>query len=97
MHCTIRFLPSGRSIEIDPDEMTLLEATRAVDLPIASACGENGACARCGVEIVEGAANLDLESERERSVKERNRIDADLRLACRVRPRGDLTIRAQYW
>jgi len=77
--------------------MTLLEATRQAGLPIASACGENGACARCGLEIVEGARNIAIESERERIIKERNRIDPTLRLACRVRPRGDLTVRATYW
>lgn len=93
----IRFLPSQRTIEISSEEMTLLEATRAVELPIASACGENGACARCGLEIIEGGEHLAVETERERLIKERNRIDPKLRLACRVRPRGDLTVRAPYW
>jgi len=97
MEYEIRFLPSGRTIEISSEEMTLLEATCAVDLPIASACGENGACARCGLEIVEGEENLAIETERERIIKERNRIDPKLRLACRVRPLGDLTVRAPYW
>ena len=97
MRCEIRFLPSGRSIDIEADEMTLLEATREVGLPIASACGENGACARCGLEIVEGIPNLELETERERLIKARNRIEPELRLACRVRPVGDVTVRAQYW
>jgi adenylate cyclase len=97
MQCEIRFLPSDQSIEIEVGEMTLLEATREVGLPIASACSENGACARCGLEIVEGATNLAGESDRERLIKERNRIDPELRLACRVRPRGDLTVRALYW
>jgi adenylate cyclase len=97
MKCKIRFQPSGRSLEIDAGEMTLLEATRAVGLPIASACGENGTCARCGLEILEGAKALEAETEREETIKERNRIDPALRLACRVRPRGDLTVRAPYW
>jgi adenylate cyclase len=97
MRCEIRFLPSDRSIEIPVDSMTLLEATREVGLPIASACGENGACARCGLQIVEGSTNLARETEREKLIKERNRIDPELRLACRVRPLGDLTVRASYW
>ena len=97
MSFEIRFLPSQRTIELASEEMTLLEATRAVELPIASACGENGACARCGLEIVEGLENLAIETERERMIKERNRIDPKLRLACRVRPQGDLTVRATYW
>ena len=66
MKCAIRFLPSGRSIDIEVEEMTLLEATRQVGLPIASACGENGACARCGLQIIEGAGSLAQETDRER-------------------------------
>jgi ferredoxin len=97
MPCEIRFLPSERSVHVDPDEMTLLEATRKAGLPIASACGENGACARCGLLIVEGADTLEPETEREQRMKERNRIDPDQRLACRIRPRGNLTVRAAYW
>lgn len=95
--CVIRFLPSERSLEIRSGEMTLLDAVKAAGLPIASACGSEGACARCGVEIVAGAADLEAESEREARIKARNRIDACQRLACRVRPTADLTVRASYW
>lgn len=95
--CVIRFLPSDHRVEIGAGEMTLLDATLAAGLPIASACGSEGACARCGLEIVEGEESLAPESERERRIKERNRIDPRHRLACRVRPAGDLTVRAGYW
>ena len=95
--CTIRFLPSDRRVEIGAGELTLLDATLAAGLPIASACGSEGACARCGLEIVAGAENLAPETERERRIKERNRIDPEQRLACRVRPESDLTVRASYW
>lgn len=96
-NCEIRFLPSGRTIRLSGEGTTLLEATRAAGLPIASACGENGACARCGLEIIAGADSLPGESDRERRIKSRNRIDPDLRLACRIRPVADLTVRARYW
>jgi len=97
MRVRIRFLPSERELEIESEEMTLLEATRAVDLPIASACGENGACARCGLEIVSGSDAIEPETQREETIKTRNRIAPELRLACRVRPSGDMTVRATYW
>ena len=97
MRCRVTFLPSEREIEIEAGEPTLLEATREAGLAIASACGENGACARCGLEIIAGADALEEETDREIRIKERNRIDADLRLACRVHPRGDVTVRARYW
>ncbi|MFO0691087.1 MAG: 2Fe-2S iron-sulfur cluster-binding protein [Myxococcota bacterium] len=95
--CVIRFLPSERQVEIEAGEMTLLDATLRAGLPIASACGSEGACARCGLEIVAGAESLEPESERERRIKARNRIDERQRLACRVRPTADLTVRASYW
>ena len=97
MECEIEFQPSSKRVRIAAGEMTLLEATRLAGLPIASACGENGACARCGLAILNGAENIEPETDREVLIKERNRIDADLRLACRVRPRGDLVVRATYW
>jgi len=93
----VRFLPSERTIEVEAGEMTLLEATREAGLPIASACGEFGACARCGLEILIGIETLEAETDREKRIKLRNRIDPNLRLACRVRPRDDLTVRASYW
>ncbi len=97
MSCRVRFQPSGRVLEFEAGEATLLELTRLAGLPIASACGANGACARCGLEILEGAEGVESSSERERRIKERNRIDARLRLACRVRPRRSLVVRAPYW
>jgi len=90
-------LTEEKELEIEAGETTLLEATRAVGLPIASACGENGACARCGLEILEGSDAIEAPSAREVRIKERNRIESHLRLACRVRPSGDVTVRAAYW
>jgi ferredoxin len=49
------------------------------------------------VEIVTGAELLPPETEHERAVKQRNRVPAEERLACRVSPRGDVCIRASYW
>ena len=97
MPCEILFLPSRRSITIESEEMTLLEATRAAGLPIASACGENGACARCGLEILAGANNLESETEREKRIKARNRIDPELRLSCQIQIVANLRVSAPYW
>ena len=97
MQCEIEFLPSARKVSIEVGHTTLLEATRRAGLPIASACGENGACARCGLEILAGEETLEPATEREQRIKQRNRIDPGLRLACRVHPRANLTVRASYW
>ena len=92
----IRFEPSRRSVRVDVGT-TLLEAARHAKLPIASACGSDGVCARCGLEILEGAETLPDETDAERVLKARNRVDGKLRLACRVRVNADITATAPYW
>ncbi len=96
MNVLIRFEPSRKSIEV-PAGTTLLEAARRAKLPVASACGADGICARCGLEILEGADTIPAQSERERDVKRRNRIDAALRLSCYIDIAGGMTVTAPYW
>lgn len=93
---TIRFEPSGREVSV-PTGTTLLEAAREAGLPVASACGEQFTCARCGMRVLAGNESLPVESNREIEIKARNRIDAELRLSCVVRVRRDLTVTAPYW
>ena len=94
MQAQIRFLPDGRSIEVDHGT-TVLEAARRAGLPMASACGARAICGRCGVYVV-GAA-LRPEDPLERDVKARNRVDPRQRLACCIPVAGDLEVRASYW
>ena len=54
-------------------------------------------CARCGLEILAGASSLPPETERERAIKARNRVDPKLRLACHVSVNSPLTATAPYW
>jgi ferredoxin len=96
MRVTVRFEPSGREVRVLRGT-TLLEAARSAGLPLASACGADGLCARCGLEILDGAAALDIESEDERRSKRRNRVDPRQRLACRVILSADARVRASYW
>lgn len=92
----VHFLPAGRSVRVERGA-TLHDAVLRAGLPIASACGATGICGRCAVLAVEGAAHLPPETPVEASVKARNRVDARCRLACRVRPSGDVTLTTSYW
>jgi ferredoxin len=92
----IRFEPSRKSVRV-PAGTSLLEAARRAGLPIASSCGADGVCGRCGLAILSGPTSTGVESERDREIKRRNRIDADLRLACRIAVSADLTVTAPYW
>lgn len=96
MTVLVRFEPSGRSIRV-PAGTSLIEAIDQVGLPLARACGSDGVCCRCGVKILESGEELPDESQQDIELKERNRIDPGLRLACRVRVEGPMAVRALYW
>ena len=89
----IRF-PGGKTLEVRRGAL-LIDAVREAGFPIASSCGDDLACARCGVRIIRGRVNR--EAPIERDAKARNRVDPDLRLACAVRVHDDLSITADYW
>jgi ferredoxin len=79
------------------DGVTLLAAAREAGLPIASACSGAALCARCGLSVLAGAESLDPAQPDEQRQKQRNRVPAEQRLACRARVHGDVTATAAYW
>jgi 2Fe-2S ferredoxin len=96
MEVEVRFQPSGARLRVRPGT-TLLEAARRAGLPMASSCGADGICGRCGVRVLAGAGTLSAEAANETEVKRRNRIDPELRLACRVGVHGPVEVTASYW
>jgi len=91
---SIRFRPDGREIAVRKGTL-LIDAVREAGLPIASPCGDDLICARCGIRVISG--RVTREAPIERRAKARNRIDPELRLACAVRVHDDLEITADYW
>jgi len=96
MDVEVRFQPSGRSLRVAPGT-TLLEAARSAGLPMASACGADGVCGRCSVELLEGAPNVSAQTPAETRVMRANRVAAEQRLACRARVAGPVEVTASYW
>jgi len=96
MDVQVRFPSQARSVCV-PAGTLLIDAVRAANLPIASACRSDGLCGRCGIAILAGGAALDAETPEETRTKQRNRIDPHLRLACRISVRTDLAVAAPYW
>jgi ferredoxin len=94
MSIRIRFEPSGRTVEVESGT-TLFDAVIAADLPIASSCGADGMCGRCGLRVMSGT--LPSASAREVRVSAANRLDGDLRLSCMVLVTEDLVVTADYW
>jgi 2Fe-2S ferredoxin len=96
MEVEVRFQPSGTRLRVESGT-TLLDAARRAGLPMASACGADGICGRCGVRVLAGDEALSPEGPGETEVKRRNRIEPELRLACRAAARGPVEVTASYW
>lgn len=96
MDVQVRFPAQGCSVRV-PSGTLLIDAVRAANLPIASACRGDGLCGRCGVAILAGHGDVAAETAEETRSKERNRIDPRLRLACQICVRADLSVTAPYW
>jgi uncharacterized 2Fe-2S/4Fe-4S cluster protein (DUF4445 family) len=92
----VRFQPSGLRLRVEAGTR-LLDAARRAGLPVASACGADGLCGRCGMRVLTGALHLSPEELGEAVAKRRNRIAPELRLACRAGVSGDVEVTAPYW
>ena len=91
---TVCLLPADIEREVAKGTR-LIDAVREAGLPIARACGDDLVCAKCGVRILRG--RVAREKPVERRAKERNRVPAELRLACALRVQSDLVVTADYW
>ncbi len=80
-----------RTAEVGPG-MTLLEALRAAGIPHASVCGGRGRCSTCRVHIDRGADGLTVPESEELKLLQRISAPASVRLACQIRPTGDLAV-----
>jgi adenylate cyclase len=83
--------PGGRTVTV-PLGFTILEASRWAAIPHASVCGGRGRCSTCRVRIVEGADALPPPGEAELRTLARIGNPMSVRLACQVRPNGDVRI-----
>jgi ferredoxin len=72
MDVEVSFEPQGAVVRV-PAGTTLLEAARKAQLPLASGCGGDTLCARCGLRVLGGAEHLSAETEWEVRVKQRPR------------------------
>lgn len=90
---TIHVLDRDRAVDCPPGECVLFALLDA-GVNVLHACGGNGYCGTCNVEIVEGLAHLAPPSEAERTVLSKiKRQGEGVRLACQCAPTGDIRLR----
>ena len=83
--------PSGRVVEILPG-VSVLEASRLAGIPHASVCGGRGRCSTCRIRVEGPEQAMPPPSLEERKVLDRVAAAPDVRLACQLRPRGNLRV-----
>ena len=82
---------SGRRVEF-PHGASLLEISRASGVPHASVCGGRGRCSTCRVRITQGIEHQPAPSREELRVLQRVGAAPNVRLACQLRPTGELSV-----
>jgi adenylate cyclase len=87
----VRFV-DGPTIELEEGE-SLLDGSTRYGLDHMHACGGKCRCSTCRIEVLEGGEHLPDPSEEEAEVLELNSLLPPIRLACQLRPRGDLVVR----
>jgi class 3 adenylate cyclase/nitrite reductase/ring-hydroxylating ferredoxin subunit len=85
-------LPDNVSFACE-DGQSVLEAAQAANIPFASACGGKARCSTCRIWILEGVDRCPVKNQQEADLTDRIALTGPIRLACQVRPTGDLTFR----
>ena len=82
--------PDGRRVEALMG-MSVLEVSRMARIPHASVCGGRGRCSTCRIRVVAPASALPEVSDAEMKVLHRIGAPPNVRLACQLRPSGNLS------
>jgi adenylate cyclase len=83
--------PSGRVVPIVRG-VSVLEASRMAGIPHASVCGGRGRCSTCRIRVGGAPEAMLVPAPEELKVLRRVGAAPDVRLACQLRPHGDLRV-----
>ncbi len=81
----------GRTVRV-PRGWSVLEASRSFHLPHASMCGGRARCSTCRVRVIAGEGCCPSPQGDERKILERINAPPDVRLACQLRPQGNISV-----
>jgi adenylate cyclase len=80
-----------RTIHV-PRGWTVLEASRSHHLPHVSICGGRARCSTCRVRVISGEERCPLPGPAEAATLARIRAQEGVRLACQLRPQGNVRV-----
>ncbi|WP_172402015.1 adenylate/guanylate cyclase domain-containing protein [Ensifer aridi] len=85
-------LPDQMDFDVAADE-SVLEAALRSGVPFAHACGGRAKCSTCRVWILAGLEACPARNSAEAAMADRLRLAKEVRLACQLKPGGDLRVR----
>ena len=83
--------PGGETVSI-PKGTSVLEASRKAGVPHQSVCGGRGRCTTCRIKVTAHDGILAEPSGHEIKAIERVGLDDNVRLACQLRPTGNISV-----
>jgi adenylate cyclase len=83
--------PDGREVQV-PRGFSVLEASRYAGIPHASVCGGRGRCSTCRIRVSGMGSALPVASAAEQRLLERVGAAPNMRLACQLRPQGNVSV-----
>jgi adenylate cyclase len=81
----------GRIVRV-PRGWSVLEASRSFHLPHAAMCGGRARCSTCRVRVTAGGEHCPPAANDEQQTLSRIDATPDVRLACQLRPEGDISV-----
>lgn len=93
---TVRFLPSGNTIEVRKGTR-LYDAARSAGLPVASSCDGQATCGKCNMTVVAGKGGVSPSHKDEAELLRKEGKPATDRISCITRVDGDCTVTTTYW
>lgn len=87
--------PHGRMVRARPGQ-TLLEVSRENGIPHTSVCGGRARCSTCRTRIKGGHEHLPPPERAEKAVLARISASQDVRLACQLRVKGDVSVQPLF-
>ena len=81
----------GRTVRV-PRGWSVLEASRSFHLPHAAMCGGRARCSTCRVRVTAGEEHCPPAANDEQETLNRIEATPDVRLACQLRPEGDISV-----
>jgi adenylate cyclase len=81
----------GRTVRV-PRGWSVLEASRSFHLPHAAMCGGRARCSTCRVRVTGGEEFCPPAANDEQATLQRIGAAPDVRLACQLRPQGDVSV-----